>query len=71
MTLFRYIVFIAMVCVLITGCANPNNNNNFNITVNASNDRQGIEQEIMRNCMPKSKCPHLWRWFNSTRKQTE
>lgn len=67
MEYFKQAIIVLIVALLIvvatnflTGCANPRNNNNIHINLAQREQTRTLHRELMRNCYPRSKCPHLW-----------
>lgn len=53
-------IIILVTVTLLTGCANPRNNNNIHINLAQREQTRSLHRELARHCSPRSKCPHLW-----------
>ncbi|GEM_PF-5937170 len=71
MNFFSFIIVIAYVSFLLVGCTNPNNHNNFNITVGAKESKDETYKELMRYCSPRKKCPNLWRFIDKSSQSSD
>lgn len=69
MTLFNYILTFVLVSFLLVGCANPNNHNNFSISLGDKEDQCEIKDENLQKGNPKANSPHLWKWMDRIHKK--
>jgi len=63
-TFYKFLSLLFLLFIL-SSCTNPTNNNNFNITVGDKNGGSEAHKELIRNCSPRSKCPHVWKWVDN------
>lgn len=69
------VIISFFVAFIMLGCSSPSSssNNSINVSVGNQDKEPKVDnpytRELTRNCSPRSKCPHLWRWVDSVNKR--
>ena len=63
MNFLSSLLVVIWLSFLLAGCMSPNNTNDINININEQGKSDSLLREMNRNCVPKTKCPHLWRYI--------